>query len=94
MLKKKSLLRNLDPLIFLIYIHTAVIHFENGHHGSSGLLLIRTLSPKLKTMSSNFISQRNIKFAILVSISLHKSPYVSKRTLIYARKKNTHHKVQ
>ena len=34
----------------------AVIHFENGHHGSSGPHLIRTMSP-------NFISGRNIKQA-------------------------------
>ena len=40
-----------------------VIHFENGHHGSSGPLLIRTMSPDPKTMSPNFILQRNIKQA-------------------------------
>ena len=40
-----------------------VIHFENGHYGSSGPLLIRTMSPKSKAMSQNFISGRNIKQA-------------------------------
>ena len=41
----------------------AVIHFENGHHGSSGPLLRRTMSPKSKAMSPNFFSGRNIKQA-------------------------------
>ena len=40
-----------------------MIHFENGHYGSSGPLLIRTMSPKSKAMSPNFISGRNIKQA-------------------------------
>ena len=35
---------------------STVIHFENDHHGSSGPLLIRTMSPKSKAMSPNFIS--------------------------------------
>ena len=43
--------------------YEAVIHFENGHYGSSGPLLIRTMSPKSKAMSPNFISGRNIKQA-------------------------------
>ena len=47
----------------LIIVISAVIHFENGHHGSSGPLLIRTMSPKSKGMSPNFISGRNIKQA-------------------------------
>ena len=46
-----------------IYTGGSVIHFENGHHGSSGPLLIRTMSPNPKTMSPNFILQRNIKQA-------------------------------
>ena len=41
----------------------AVNQFESGHHGSSGPLLIRTMSPKSKAMSPNFISGRNIKQA-------------------------------
>ena len=41
----------------------AVIRFENGHHGSSGPLLIRTMSPKSKATSPNFTSERNIKQA-------------------------------
>ena len=36
---------------------------KNGHYGSSGPLLIRTMSPKSKAMSPNFISGRNIKQA-------------------------------
>ena len=41
----------------------AAIHFENGQYGSSGPLLIRTMSPKSKAMSPNFISGRKIKQA-------------------------------
>ena len=34
-----------------------MIHFENGHHGSSRPLLIRTMSPKSKTMSPNLFQE-------------------------------------
>ena len=51
-----------DTLLYLCTYHTVtVIHFENGHHESSGPLLIKTMSPKSKAMSPNFISGRNIK---------------------------------
>ena len=46
-----------------VSITSAVIHFENGHHGPSGHLVIRTMSPKLKTMSPYFILGRNIRQA-------------------------------
>ena len=36
----------------------SVIYFQNCHHGSGGPLLMRTMSPKQKTMSPNFISRR------------------------------------
>ena len=59
---------NTSLCINIIYLSVStstftVIHFENGRHGSSGLLLIRTMSPKPKTMSPHFILGRNIKQA-------------------------------
>ena len=45
----------------------SVIHFENGHYGFSWPLFIKNMSPKLKTMSPNFISHRNIKQAGICS---------------------------
>ena len=53
----------MDPLMTLKTHVPAVIHFESGHYGSGGPLLIRTMSPKSKAMSPDFISGRNIKQA-------------------------------
>ena len=44
----------------LFVFQISVIHFDNGHHGSTGPLLLRSISPKPKTTSPNFIPQRRI----------------------------------
>ena len=46
---------NYVPEVWSLALYRSVIHFENGHYGSSGPLSIRTMSPKSKVTSPNFI---------------------------------------